>query len=46
MLHTRPCETLMSAKQAINDKSQNSVASLHIEGMVGLLITKLGKIYC
>ena len=33
---TLPCETLMSAKQAIN-----------VQGSVmGLLITKLRKIYC
>ena len=35
-----PCETLMSAKQAINDKLQGSA---HIWGVVGLLITKLRK---
>ena len=35
---TLPCETQMSAKQAINDKLQG--------GAVGLLITKLGKVYC
>ena len=42
------CETLMSAKQVINDKSQGSVAiGLHISGLVGLLllITKLGTVY-
>jgi len=33
-----PRETLMSAKQAINDKLQGSV--------VGFLITKLRKVYC
>jgi len=43
---TPPCETLMSAKQAINDKLQCSVASLHISRVVGLLITKLRKVYC
>jgi len=37
---TLPCKTLMSAKQAINDKLQRSVA------VVGLLITKLRKVYC
>jgi len=37
---TLPCKTLMSAKQAINDKLQRSVA------MVGMLITKLRKVYC
>jgi len=36
----------MSAKQAINDKLQCSVASLHISRLVGLLITKLRKVYC
>ena len=34
---TLPCETLMSAKQAINDK---------LRGVVGVLITKLRKVYC
>jgi len=43
---TPPCETLMSAKQAINDKLQCSVASLHISRVVGLLITTLRKVYC
>jgi len=33
------CETLMSAKQALNDKLQGSVA-------VALLITKLRKVHC
>jgi len=41
---TLPCETLMSAKQATNDKLQGSVAN--IEGVAGPLITKLGKVYC
>ena len=35
----------MSAKQAINDKLQCSVASLHISRVVGLLIAKLRKVY-
>jgi len=42
---TLPCETLMSAKNkplTINYK----VVKLHIEGVVGLLITKLRKVYC
>jgi len=34
------CEALMSAKQAINDKLQGSVAQTE-GGGVGLLITKL-----
>jgi len=34
---TLPCEALMSAKQAINDK---------LQGVVGLLIIKLRKVYC
>jgi len=38
------CETLMSAKQAINDKLQGNVAT-HLR-VVGLLITKLSKVYC
>ena len=41
---TLPCETLMSAKQAINDKLQGSVAACL--SIVGLLITKLRKFYC
>jgi len=41
---TLPCETLMSAKQAINDKLQGSVATYLRCG--GLLITKLKKVYC
>ena len=41
---TLPCETVVSAKQAINDKLQGSVAAyLRCDG---LLITKLRKIYC
>jgi len=44
LLHvaTLPCETLMSAKQSINDKLQGSV-TIHIEGVVRLLITKFKK---
>ena len=39
-----PCETLMSAKHVINDKLHRSVATyLRCRG---LLITKLGKVYC
>ena len=34
---TLPCETLMSAKRALNDK---------LQGVVGVLITKLRKVYC
>jgi len=41
---TLPCETLMSAKQAINDKLPYSVATYLRCG--GLLITKLRKVYC
>jgi len=41
---TLPCETLMSAKQAINDKLQGSVATYLRCG--GLLITKSRKVYC
>jgi len=41
---TLPCETLMSTKQAINDKLQGSVATYLRCG--GLLTTKLGKVYC
>jgi len=41
---TLPCETLISAKQAINDKSQGSVATYLKRGRV--LITKLRKVYC
>jgi len=41
---TLPCETLMSAKQAINDKLQGSVATYLRCG--GLLISKLRKVYC
>jgi len=37
---TLPCETLLSAKQAINDKLQGTVAIL---GVVGLLISKISK---
>jgi len=36
-----PCETLMSAEQAINDKLQGSVRTYF--SVVGLLITKLKK---
>ena len=41
---TLPRETLMSAKQVINDKLQGSVATSLRCG--GLLITNLGKVYC
>ena len=41
---TLPRETLMSEKQAINDKLQGSVAAYFRCG--GVLITKLGKVYC
>ena len=40
---TLPYETLMSAKQAINDKLRGSLATYF---KVWLLITKLGKVYC
>ena len=41
---TLPCETLMSAKQATNNKLQGSVATYLRCG--GLLITKLKTVYC
>jgi len=41
---TLPCETLMSAKQAINDKLQCSVATYLRCG--GVVKTKLRKVYC
>ena len=42
---TLPCATLLSAKQAIKDKLQGSVAIYLRYG--GLLIIKsLGKVYC
>jgi len=41
---TLPCVTSLSARQAINDKLQGSVATYLRCG--GLLITKLRKIYC
>jgi len=41
---TLPCETLMSAKQAINEKLQGSIATYLRCGEV--LIIKLRKIYC
>jgi len=41
---TLPRETLMSAKQVINDKLQGSIATSLRCG--GLLITNLGKVYC
>ena len=41
---TLPCETLMSQKQAINNKLQCSVATYLRCG--GVLITKLRKVYC
>jgi len=41
---TLPFETLMSAKQAINDKLQGSVATYLTYGEV--LITKLKNVYC
>jgi len=40
---TLPCETLMSTKQGINGELQGNVATYLI--VVGLLITKLGKVY-
>ena len=43
---TLPCETLMSAKQASNDKLQGSEATYLRCMLAGLLITKLGKVYC
>jgi len=41
---TLPCETIMSAKRDINDKLQGSVATYF--GAVGLLMTRLRKVYC
>ena len=41
---TLPCETLMSTKQAINDKLQGSICTYLKCGEV--LITKLRKVYC
>jgi len=41
---TLPCETLMSANKPLT--TNYKVVWLHIEGMVGLLITKLRKVYC
>jgi len=44
---TLPCKTLMLAEEAINDKLRGSVATyLRYGGLVGLLITKLRKVYC
>jgi len=40
-----PWETLMSTKQAINDKNYK-VVKLHILGVVGLLIKKGRKVIC
>jgi len=42
---TLPCETLISAKQAINDKLHGSVAT-YFWGVVGLSIPKLKTVYC
>ena len=41
---TLPCETLMSTKQAINNKSQGSVATYLRCG--GVVNNKLRKVYC
>ena len=41
---TLRCKILMSAKQAINDKLQGSVATFL--SVVKLLITNLRKVYC
>jgi len=41
---TLPCETLMSAKQAINDKIQGSVTTYLRCG--GVVDNKLSKVYC
>jgi len=41
---TLPCETIMSAKKAINDKLQGSLATYLSCG--GLLIINLRKVYC
>jgi len=41
---TLPCETLMSVKQAINDKLQGSVTAYLRCGRV--VKTKLRKVYC
>jgi len=41
---TLPCKTLMSVKQAINDKLQGSVATYL--RCVGVVNNKLRKVYC
>jgi len=41
---TPPCETLMSAKQALNDKLQGSVAAYLRSG--GVVNNQEGKVYC
>jgi len=44
---TLPCEALMSAKQATNDKLQGSVATgTYIRWGGVVIMTKLGKAYC
>jgi len=43
-LTTLPCETLMSAKQAINDKLQGSVATYLRCG--GVVNNHIRKVYC
>jgi len=41
---TLPCESLMSAKQALNDKLQGNIAAYF--KCDGVVITKLRKVYC
>ena len=41
---TLPCETLMSAKQALKDKLQGSVAAYL--RCAGVVIAKLRMVYC
>jgi len=41
---TLPCETLMSAKQALNDKLQGSVAA-YLRGD-GVVNDQVEKVYC
>jgi len=44
---TLPCENINVIKQAIHNKLQGSVATyLGCGGLVGILITKLRKVYC
>ena len=40
---TLPCETLMSAEQALNDKSEGSVPAYWCDGVVN---KKIREVYC